>query len=181
MYFYFVMGPVLVGALVMIVWLRNMRKHDTVLYRFCQLRRDVMTILRNDSNIAQQDYFDLRVLVNALNDTIHNYNEMKTSSFNIFRCLDYGRKARRIDSQIQQHQVENPMVEGLYHAFAYALILAVLTFLPWPQIGLKVVPFIFTVVANIGIESAKARAKRMLDFTSWLRVRAQQEQAFHHR
>jgi hypothetical protein len=179
MYFYVLVIPILLGSLVMILHLWNMAKHDRVLYRFCHIRREIMRIMRdNNYNLSREDYFALRHLLEIVNNTIHNYNEFKHSTFNITKCIQYGRGMVRLDKQVQERQVKNANIARLYDEFGSTVFLALLAFIPWPQMALKIVPVIIKVLTKVGIDSVKSRAKRWLDFTAELKSR-QREHAYH--
>ena len=63
--------------------IRRCLKHDTYLYQFCKLRRDVMQYLRNNHDIiSNKEYKDIKYLLDVLNRTISLYSKYKTILFN---------------------------------------------------------------------------------------------------
>lgn len=70
--------------LVMVWKLRIMKKHDTVLYRFCQIRREIMKIFRDRGfEMPKHDYLAMRQLLDFVNATIHNFDAFKASVFDV--------------------------------------------------------------------------------------------------
>lgn len=83
MTYYIFMTPVLLMIVAMILRLRALKKHDKVLYAFCQLRRDTMSLIREHNyDLCRQDYIALRDIEDGLSDTIHDYNMHKVYLFN---------------------------------------------------------------------------------------------------
>lgn len=63
--------------------LHALKKHDSVLFRFCQIRRDLMTLLRSEGlELSRADYVFARHILESLNHTIHNYKDHKARFFN---------------------------------------------------------------------------------------------------
>ena len=75
MFFYILMIPVLFFSVLMIIHLRRLKKHDEVLYTFCQNRREIMFMIREENfALSKKDYFDLRKLAEVNNKTIRHFN-----------------------------------------------------------------------------------------------------------
>jgi len=75
-------------------WLQNRaaKKHDGVLFPFCQLRRDVMryryeAVMGMHGAYPRAEREALRRLSRELDDTIHNYRAHKTVMFNLRRIM----------------------------------------------------------------------------------------------
>ena len=82
MYYLIILSLVSIILIYMISQLRSLKKHDKALYRFCELRRKIMSYLREkNENIPEHDYYLLRELLDNLNDTIHDFNNHKKSLF----------------------------------------------------------------------------------------------------
>ena len=91
---------------------KEMQKHDRVLFPFCQLRRDVMSflylnVMKDADSLSPSEYRFIRLLLNALDDTIRNYNHHKTSMFNIRKIakqLKMYRNASEATLKVPDHQ-----------------------------------------------------------------------------
>src|SRR6266702_1750215 len=83
MYFYFLIIPSLVVLALVCLDLCRIKKHDKVLYRFCQIRRESMSFLRKKGfSLSVHDYTVLKEMLDGLDITIHNYNACKCKVFN---------------------------------------------------------------------------------------------------
>jgi aminoglycoside N3'-acetyltransferase len=152
-----------------------MERHDRVLFKLCALRREIMSLMREKAfDFPKEDYFALRELVRITNETIHNYNEFKNSEFSVSKCIEYGRSAKRIDKEIQELRVENEVIAKLYDRFAFTMFIGVLTFIPWPDLFLKVFPLVIRVAAALGKVYFSENIKRMIDFASWIQQKSQE-------
>lgn len=128
-----VLLPVLLLSLAMIFKLLSLRKHDRVLYRFCQLRRDIMAYLRDKRDrIPPEDYEQVRMLLQIVNQDIHNYNHYKRNKFNIRYLL---REARHLFKSARAAEIKkiknNAKVEGFYKDYGLALVSAFLSYTPF--------------------------------------------------
>lgn len=175
MFFYTLMIPTLLAMIYMIHRLRAMAKHDRVLYRLCELRREMMALLREAPyGFTREEYRELRELIELTNKMIHNYSAFKESFVGIGTRIEYGRKCERVDKQIHGRQIKNEAVSTLYNKFAFTMFIAVLTFIPWPKLAIKVTPVLLRIVTRIGIGYLNARLKRFADFFSWLSQRSEE-------
>ncbi|MGR3985377.1 MAG: hypothetical protein OD817_09070, partial [Gammaproteobacteria bacterium] len=64
------------------------KKHDDVLFPFCQLRRDINrflyeNVLDGARAISREEYASVRGLLKVVDVTIRNYNRHKTAMFNL--------------------------------------------------------------------------------------------------
>lgn len=116
-----------------IIWLRRIRRHDHVLFLFCQIRRDAMALVRERQfDFEREDYIALRNLIELLNTTIDNYNEYKTVVFNVRRLanllIKYRKTARRFDDKLRE--THDPTINALSHRFVLAMMEAFLAYTP---------------------------------------------------
>lgn len=81
--FYVLIIPAFIMSLFMIVHLLSIKRHDKVLFQLCHIRREVMSLLRDDNfDMPRDDYISLRRLLDALNINIHHYKKHKSLLFN---------------------------------------------------------------------------------------------------
>ena len=79
-----ILGILVVGAF-LLASLIAIKKHDRVLFRFCQIRRDLMKDLRDryDTTLNQQEWQAAKFLLEKLNGVIQHYHSHKTTMFNL--------------------------------------------------------------------------------------------------
>ena len=113
---------------------KEMQKHDRVLFPFCQLRRDVMSFLYRNSmkdadSLSPSEYRFIRQLSTVLDATIHNYNQHKTSMFNlrkIAKHLKTYRKASETELKVPDH----PEIQEFHERIHRLLVVAFLAYTP---------------------------------------------------
>ena len=141
---------------------REMQKHDRVLFPFCQLRRDVMSFLYRNSmkdadSLSPSEYGFIRQLLNVLDATIHNYNQHKTSMFNlrkIAKHLETYRKASETALKVPDH----PEVQEFHQRIHRLLVVAFLAYTPlirW-ELALRLI----VLAGRIGYRVGKQEALR---------------------
>ena len=93
-----VSGVILIVGLVVLVamqihryfWLREIARHDGVLFRFCEIRRRVVRLLFDrhlESGLSARDRRDGLRLLNLLNQVIGDYDKRKAVIFNFRRFI----------------------------------------------------------------------------------------------
>ncbi len=154
-------------AVYCVLSLRRIQKHDRVLFPLCRLRRDIMAFLRkhvfaNPGALSQQDYTAVRLLLDALNFAIDNYNEHKTSMFNM-RKMARHIKAYRYASKPVRKIPEQPEIAEFQRCFRRLLAVAFIAYTPlirW-QIALLVI----AAASRVGYrEGKKTRARRDAEY-----------------
>ena len=91
-------GLIVIGGLVVVlamqirhgVWLREIARHDGVLFRFCEIRRRVVRLLFDrhlENGLLARDRRDGLRLLNLLNQVIGDYNKRKAVMFNFRRFI----------------------------------------------------------------------------------------------
>ena len=80
---YLAILPSLVLCFFALVYLHYVRKHDRVLFRFCQIRRDMMSLLRErGTELSKEDYAALRFFLKGINNLVQRYSVHKFKMFN---------------------------------------------------------------------------------------------------
>ncbi len=119
------------------VGIRRVAKHDGVLFPLCQLRRDLINFLHENvfekpEALSKEEYASMRRLPDAVNATIHNYNEHKTLRFNmrkVARHLATYRTSRQA-TEIAPQVPDNPAIRRFHEHFGRLLVAAVLAYTP---------------------------------------------------
>lgn len=145
--FYVFMVPLLLLLFYMIIYLRKLKKHDIVLYKFCQLRREAISILAEKNfNLSRDEYFSVRNLITILNSTIHNYNEYKTAIFDMRKLLKHFRDLKTSAKEIEKLELpQNQQIEKLYNKFLFSMFYAFFAYTPFlkSEIILNIIAYAF--------------------------------------
>lgn len=162
MFFYLLVLPVIGLMLVTISHLRGRRKHDVVLYRFCQIRRELMAFLRAEgTQLSAGDYrFALR-FVSALHGTIHNYKDHKEGMFN-FRLflLFLKRFSESVDELRRIPTSDLPRLQELRYRYGNAMLRGFVVFTPFFRS--EMVLRLLSAMARVGGKYFAGRVKKVL-------------------
>lgn len=120
-------------SIYMIIKLHALKKHDDVLFRFSQLRRDMMGYLRSKTTkIPRDDYIELRKLLDIVNSTIHNYDDHKQGLFRIDEFFKETRTVYKSVNKAKSKEIKNnAKVKGFYHEYGKIMLIAFLTYSPF--------------------------------------------------
>ena len=160
----------------MLFYLRRLKKHDKVLYRFCQLRRETMSIIREANfDLKPEDYAVLRALVEKTSDTIHDFNNCKVSLFNVRKLSEQVSRAKMIEAL----DVENPQIQKLCLGYTLAMLRAFFTFTPFikSELGLRVAPYLLRALASLGGNYLKIQVKKMNELILWIKQESEEHGA----
>jgi len=119
-------------------WLQNRaaKKHDGVLFPFCQLRRDVMryryeAVMGMHGAYPRAEREALRRLSRELDDTIHNYKAHKTVMFDLRKIIKYIQQYRHALKQTAPlESTGNAEIEKFHARFACLLARACVAYTP---------------------------------------------------
>lgn len=150
MYFYVLMVPVLIGSIITIYILWNLKRHDEVLFRFCQVRRNAMAMLREAGlGLTKEEYDFLREFVDTLSQIIHDYDDQKTKMFDLERSSTHFENAEILVEKIKQVGLSgNQKINELGHQFELAVALAFFRYTPISTFVVPVAMAIFPYVAK---------------------------------
>ena len=164
---YLLLIPFSFVSLLVILHLRNIKRHDVVLYKFCQVRRESMQFLRNNwESLPKKEYVALRELLETLNTIINKYNEHKAVLFSLGRLIKHIKEFNSFSKKIQP--VEAPETEEirqfyletsksfLYGFFAYTPLIK-------SKIFVKVVVVVLKVSTSLGINKFNRSIEHITD------------------
>jgi hypothetical protein len=148
---------------------RRIRKHDKVLYRFCETRRMTTAILRNRGfELSKEDYLVLRQILVATTDTIHHYEDCKSTLFN-FRKFQQRARELKSDAETVQRlaNVRDPEIQAVIKSMQHALFNAFFTYTPLikSEITISLLATIFIFLSKLGL----ARLNQTAMFFFWLK------------
>lgn len=171
MFFYVLLTPPLLATVIMIWRLRSMEKHDKVLYRFCEIRRQTMSLIRERNfDLTPEDYLALRQVAEATSATIHDYNSFKIYIFNFRKFLAAIRRMEKLEVTLTHGRELKPEITMLRNRFADAMLFAFVTFTPFFKSERVLLVFHHTcsALAKLGIAYFKTKARGMAEIASFV-------------
>ncbi len=150
--------------------LNLMKKHDQVLYRFCQIRRDIIQILRQENfSLHKKEYFELRYLLHCINITINNYDVLKISFFNLRKFIEFARDFKDEINDIKLSKKQR--VLGFQRRTGYAMFEAFFSYTPLIKstIFLSFLVFFIQKLPTLCEKLFNVSAGGMLEFMSWFK------------
>lgn len=169
--FYFVAGLISAFLVYQVINLRELRKHDEHLFRFCELRRDAISLLYNErETLSRNDYIALRKILKTLNLTINNYRTHKTVTFNLRRFLAYVKELRSLDHDTGKISTNNKDIINLNYRMHHVVCLAFLAYTPFlrSEVLASIVIKVLNACVEMGIKSCALYArefKKAVQFT----------------
>ena len=135
----------------------ELKKHDKYLFKFCQIRRDAMKLLRDGyEDLSKEDYVALSGLLKVLNTSIRHYNMYKTILFNFRFYLAFFKAMKASNRKIESMPTcNNPKVNELYSRTRYAILEAFFAYTPFlkSEIVLNISYGLLKAFARSGMES----------------------------
>lgn len=183
MFFYVLVLPTLIASLWIIHRLYKLAKHDTALFRFCDLRREVMGVIRDRGfELPREDYVALRKLMDQTGKVIHDYNNFKEMVFSIKvgvvvkAQVAHIDSAKRFESYVAKKGTVSENVRRLQVAYLQAVAQAALTFIPAPKLAMLVLTIIIKLIsyfATKSIAQQAVRLKRWVDLLDWAETKSE--------
>lgn len=162
---YLAVVPSLLICAVELVRLYQLRKHDVVLYRFCEIRRDMMTLLRDrGTELSPQDYHALRIFLKALNTLIQRYSDDRSSMLNLRTLARWAKKnAKLIKSTTDIPKSSDREIQALQARMTVAIALGFFAYTRFlrSEILLSVLHHIARLIAQIGTQAVKNAANNV--------------------
>lgn len=181
MFFYLLVVPVFAFSVWIIVQFYKLSKHDIALFLFCDLRRDLMCIIRERGlEMSREEFLALRKLVVQTSSVIRDYNNFKAMLFSIklsvflkalFAHVD---SAKRFESADASRSAVSDDVRRMQAAYTKALADAILTMVP-AKITIFVLTFLVKVIGRIAIKSISRQVNRLMrwrDVLQWAETKS---------
>lgn len=181
------MIPVSISMVWMILDLSKLKKHDKNLYRFCQLRREMMYYLRNKGlNLSKNDYKEIRLLLDLVNNHIHYFNDHKTGFFKADGTFTSKKRIYKDVRETEEKKVpNNKKIEEFYNSYGNALLSAFLSYNPLfaSKIAIIILLELTEVASNYIGETLGGVIKNRMDFyksfLEWIKSERNKFKAFH--
>lgn len=111
--------------------LYKVRKHDRILYRICQIRRDAMNVLRQRGlELGRDDYGELRVMIEVMNTAIENYKDHRMIIFNFRSMWSYFKVYKNNTKNIVRYEPTDKEILQIRDALIRAILRGFLTYTP---------------------------------------------------
>jgi hypothetical protein len=163
--FYLLILPTLALSVMMICNFLSMRKHDKVLYVFCQIRRDIILLVdQRGLEFERVGYHSVRNLLNSINIMIHNYEGCKVQLFNIRRLMALLKNYKHITRQAEKIVIpDDAEIIVLHKRFRRAMVCAFFAYTPFIRSEITAWVFfkLFTFLAKTGAKSMKTAADNL--------------------
>jgi len=157
MFFYFLIFSSFIMACGMLYHVNKLRKHDRILFSFCQIRRDAMQLIASRQlSLSKAEYNSVRDLSLCLNVVIHDYDECKNTIFNIRRLIRMMKAFKQTTKDVDRIKIPNdPEIIQLHSKFRIAMFEAFLTYTPLirSEILVKLLVMILAFIGNRGVKS----------------------------
>jgi len=169
MLFYLIVIPVLLLSIHTLVYLKKGCKHDKVLFRFCDLRRELMAYMRseqfNTHDVSKEDYAAFRKVIYTVNDTIHYFNEVKLS-LDLRKVVRFILHVKKNNEHIKGMQLaKNSTILDFQRRLVIISLQATVTYTPVIyKINMVLVVLIFV----LG-HAASSQFNKAVDALEWLR------------
>ncbi|MCK4983022.1 MAG: hypothetical protein KAS17_08875 [Victivallaceae bacterium] len=169
MFAYTVLLITLVFVIIMAHYLRKIKRHDTTLYQFCQQRRDLIKLLRNNGEkLSDADYSIAINLQNYLDDTIHNFaNYIKV--FNIYKL---GKNLKEAVVKIEKMQKSDRKdLQKMQNDFMHIQFIAFFRFTPFLKYRLIVTILLLLcqILISFGLNRIFSWICKTNGFLTWLK------------
>lgn len=160
MTFFILIVPSSLLLLFMLVRLNKIKKHDLVLYRFCQIRRDAIALVDNrQDELTKKEYASVRSILDCTSVMIHEYEACKSAIFNFRKFLSFLKHYREKAQEADRVKIPNDQqIIDLHHKYRYALAMAFLAYTPYirSELLIRVLIAIFVLLGKLGVKSLKS-------------------------
>ena len=176
--YYATIIPVLILSFYMVIYLSSLSKHDKVLYKICQVRRDAMDFLRNDwDSMSKEDYISTRKLIGSLNITINNYNTHKTVLFNLRKFVAYVKEYESFSKEVEKIEPpKNEKIRELHKSAFIAFLHGFFSYTPLikSELAMRGFVLLLSISAKLGIKQINASTRQIQETINSARERADQ-------
>jgi hypothetical protein len=157
--FYLAVVPALLLSGLTISRLLEMEKHDTVLFQFCEIRRDIMRLLRERGRgFSPEDYAAVRILLDVVNETIHGYHREKRRMFDGREFMRFLREYEATATAFEVlRDVQNPEIQKLRDETGRAMVVGFFRYTPFlrSEITARVLFWTASIIAKLGYRRAR--------------------------
>ncbi len=157
-----ILSPVLLIAIYYIIKFNRMKNHDRILFEYCQLRRDIMSVLRRENfNLSKEDYSNYMEILDLLNSIIHYYNLHKQYTFRLKNLIRNLKEAKNKTNKIYKIKAKNNEdLERIRKQFIIITINAIIKNTPF--FNSKIIFYLLKFSAQLMIAIIKNHSKKFI-------------------
>lgn len=174
MVFYVLMVPSFAFLGYMAFQARKTRKHDEVLFRFCQIRRNAIELIASrHQELSKEQYSSVRRLLDHASIMIHDFDKCKSLIFNYRRFVKALKFYRGKVQEADQISVPNDAdIVNLHKHYRYALWQAFLAYTPFikTEFSIKMMIKLFALLSRLG----NHKLQSALSYLTWAGERSKQ-------
>ncbi len=158
---YLFIVPAMFLLLITAVELYSIKKHDRILYKYCQLRRNILSLFREQGlKLNEEDNNLLMEISEYVDITIHEFRYMKTEIFNIRnakKLINKSASATKVNNSFFMRDTSNKDVLKIQKQLKYCLIDSAIAYTPFlrSQIIYYLLLRIAELLAKLGVTKAK--------------------------
>lgn len=146
--------------------LKNINKHDKILFFFCDHRRDIMKYLRKDGfNISSKEFKEIKQILVITSNSIHYFNKHKTTTFNFRVMKKLIVEGKKSIEEVRIIKSDNEKIQAFQFEFIKCYLNAVFIFTPF--IRTSFILYIIFLLLKIGFKIGIETAKKALNYLIW--------------
>jgi len=169
--FKFLIIPILLMQIYYLIKFYYIKNHDKVLFNYCQLRRDIMTKLRKDGLILNDnDFRVLTELTNYVDHIIHYYKLHKKHTFRLKNFLEFLKKSQNTVKKVNRlNNTNNEEVKTFIDKAGYYTIFGIVRHTPFffSQVMLHILVF-FSKILIHRVNVKSTTLVKMATYALWL-------------
>lgn len=166
--FFIITSSIIVVSLIRSFFkIKRCAKHDKYLYKFCQLRRDIISYLRiNHDIISKTEYLAIKQVLDLLNKTINLYSKNEAQNlFNIRKFAFFVKETKALsDSSKKFVECNNEVIKSFRNKLGSNIIDAFFAYTPFifTEIFLKILYRVIRFFVKVQINKLKNFGDRLL-------------------
>lgn len=168
MFFTFIITIISLSLFYNFLIIRKCKRHDIYLYKFCSLRREIMSYLRiNHDLISKKEYKAIKQALNITNSTINLYSRNEaTNLFNIRKFVKFVKNTKNLsDQSLKWIECDNKTISTFQKKLRYNIIATFFAYTPFimTEIMVNFLYLLGLFFVRIHIQKLKKWGSRFLD------------------
>jgi hypothetical protein len=159
MFFYILFVPSIIILLVTMFELLIVRKHDSVLYQYCQLRRNILGYLRTKgTRLSEPDYVLANQMLDYVGITIHDFHKLKEEVFNVRKARKLAKASWRVHTKRDIFaETSNKQLKNLQNQFRFLILISIFAYTPFlkSEVVLRLLYQLAKFIAKLGWQVGK--------------------------
>lgn len=170
---YLLIAPVVLLMLRELRFLLMLRKHDRVLFPLCQIRRDVMQLLRDQGvEMTRDDYIYARSMLTSVSHVVSIYGDHKAKVFNLRSFLRFVKEYKATARELSQTpRTKHAALNEIERRLNAAMLKGFLAYTPFvkSEITLRVFLAVMQLLTHLGFKMLAERMKDVRELAAIVR------------